>query len=62
MCKIKFLKFKIIPMLLQGLTVAQARSMKEYYDNIDQRDPRQSCERCLIMLDDVVPSSAYNSM
>ena len=59
MCKIKFLKFIIILiMLLQGLTVAQARSMKEYYDNIDQRDPRQTCERCLIMLEGVVPCSA----
>lgn len=26
----------------QGLTVAQARSMQEYYDNIDKKDPRSA--------------------
>ena len=27
---------------LQGLTVSQARTMQEYYDNIDKRDPRKA--------------------
>ena len=29
-------------MYFQGLTVSQARSMQEYYDNIDKRDPRKA--------------------
>ena len=28
--------------LFQGLTVSQARTMQEYYDNIDKRDPRKA--------------------
>merc|ERR1719192_2988154 len=34
----------------QGLTVAQARSMQEYYDNIDKKDPRS--EEAIPKVDD----------